>query len=174
MGSVSQISRAQSIIKTPGAHASTVELEPHLVLRPFDTPDGDFGLGLGFRAAIPILENGFVPSINNSVSIGFGFDWMNYRACRFANCGSVNHFMIPVVMQWNFWLTKSWSVFGEPGVALNFYSSSYCKNDVKGCYNDRIFAPLVFFAGARWHFSTYTTLTMRIGWPYWSVGVSFL
>ncbi|HEU4405470.1 MAG TPA: hypothetical protein VFS43_09290 [Polyangiaceae bacterium] len=170
---------AQSIIKSPGDHPDAWELEPHLNIRPFDTPDRDVGLGLGFRARVPIVENGFVPSINNSVGIGFGIDWLNYRACRRGDCGSVNHFIIPVVMQWNFWLTRSWSVFGEPGLSLNFYSDrgDYCEdrfgNRYGRCYRDRD-VDLVLFAGARWHFSQYTTLTMRVGWPYWSVGVSFL
>jgi hypothetical protein len=169
---------AQTIIKTPGDHPDAWEFEPHINLRPFDTPDGDVGLGLGLRARVPIVENGFVPSINNSVGIGFGFDWLNYRACRRGDCGQVNHFVIPVVMQWNFWLTRSWSVFGEPGLGLNLYSNrNRCRDDNDNpfdrCYNDRN-VDFLFFAGARWHFSPYTTLTMRVGWPYWSVGISFL
>ena len=165
---------AQTIIKSPGDHPDAWELEPHLNLRPFDTPDDDVALGLGFRARVPIVQNGFVRSINNSVGIGFGFDWLNYRACRRGDCGSVNHFIIPVVMQWNFWLTRDWSVFGEPGLALNLYSSD-CDDDndrYRGCHRHRDLDP-VLFAGGRWHFSQYTTLTMRVGWPYWSVGVSF-
>lgn len=166
---------AQSIIKSPGDHPDAWELEPHLTLRPFDTPDDDLGIGLGLRARVPIVENGFVPSINNSVGIGFGLDWLTYRACRRGDCGHVNHFVVPVVMQWNFWLTRSWSVFGEPGLALNIYSSDCDDHDDRyvGCYHHRTLDP-VLFAGARWHFSPYTTLTMRVGWPYWSVGVSFL
>lgn len=167
---------AQSIIRNPGDHPNAWELEPHLTLRPFDTPDRDLGLGLGFRARVPIVDNGFVKSINNSVGIGFGLDWINYRACHRGDCGSVNHFVIPVVMQWNFWLTRSWSVFGEPGLALNLYSSRCDDDDDRRydrCHRHRDIDP-VLFAGARWHFAQYTTLTMRVGWPYFSVGVSFL
>ncbi len=167
---------AQSIIKTPGDHPDAWELEPHLTLRPFDTPDHDIGLGAGFRARVPIVDNGFIKTINNSVGIGFGLDWINYRACRRGDCGRVNHFVIPVVMQWNFWLSRDWSVFGEPGVALNLYSSD-CDDDDDGpfdrCHGRRDIDP-VLFAGARYHFSPYTTLTMRVGWPYWSVGISIL
>lgn len=167
---------AQSIIRSPGDHPDAWELEPHLTLRPFDTPDRDLGLGLGFRARVPIVENGFVKSINNSVGIGFGVDWLNYRACHRGDCGRLNHFIIPVVMQWNFWLTRDWSVFGEPGLALNLYSSK-CDGDdddrFDDCHHHRDIDP-VLFVGGRWHFAQYTTLTMRVGWPYFSVGVSFL
>jgi hypothetical protein len=172
---------AQMIIKNPGEHVKGgVELEPHLIVRPFNTPYNDFGLGLGFRASIPVTDNGFVSTINNNVAIGFGIDWMRYRGCSYIDCGELNHFVVPVVMQWNFFLTKAWSVYAEPGIGLNIYSGFNC-DDYRdkfgryrgGCYNDNRIDPLMF-VGGRWHFSQYTTLTMRIGWPYWSVGVSFL
>ncbi len=171
---------AQSIIKNPGDHVKGgVELEPHLVLSPFNTPYNDLGLGLGFRASIPIVDNGFVSTINNNVAIGFGLDWMRYRGCDWSDCDSINHFAVPVVMQWNFFLTKAWSVFAEPGLALNFHTGFDCDNYRDrfgrryGCYRDNRVDPTLF-VGGRWHFSQYTTLTMRIGWPYWSIGVSFL
>lgn len=179
------------IIKNPGDHLNSVELEPHLVLRPLDTPHNDLGLGVGFRATIPIVKNGFVSTINNSVGIGFGLDYMRYDACGkyfgvYYDCGKLSHFSIPVVMQWNFFLTPAWSVFGEPGLAYNIYSydKDACGARVVGYRNgvvlredvcpDHAALDLTLFAGARWHFANTTTLTMRVGWPYWSVGVSFL
>lgn len=181
--SVASSARAQSIIKNPGDHVNSVELEPHLLLRLFNTPHNDIGFGLGARATVPIVNNGFISTINNSVGISFGIDWMRYDACGnyynayYYDCGKVNHFSFPVVMQWNFFLTESWSVFGEPGLALNYYNQS-CTYDTPFGRRDlcpsHSFVDPVFFAGARWHFSHYTALTMRIGWPYASVGVSFL
>jgi hypothetical protein len=187
---------AQSIIKNPGDHLNTVELEPHLILVPWNTPGNDLGWGLGFRATVPIVSNGFVSSINNSVGIGFGLDWMHYGCGNRRyfdatyDCGSYNHFMIPVVMQWNFFLARSWSVFGEPGLGLHYLSYS-CPDyiDPKGvhyatnCSNSHTHLDFVLFGGARWHFSNYTALTFRIGlgglssgWDngYLSVGLSFM
>src|ERR1700760_1607556 len=72
---------AQSVIKQPDNHPHyAVELEPHLVVTPFDAPDApsDGGYGLGVRGTIPILRNGFIPKLNNSVGIGFGVDWVHY------------------------------------------------------------------------------------------------
>src|SRR5690242_15546200 len=68
--------RAQAeepIIRHPGDHPSySVEIEPHLDFAFFLPTAGSSGFGLGGRFTIPIVKNGFVPSINNSVGIGFG------------------------------------------------------------------------------------------------------
>jgi hypothetical protein len=135
----------QSTIKVPGAHPDySFEAEPHLLVAPFD----DFRPGVGFRGTIELVDNGFVSSINNTVGIGFGADW------------SRDHFRVPVVMQWNFWLSRNWSVFGEPGALIDF--------------GDKTRAHPAFYAGGRFHFSERVALTMRVGHPTASVGVSFL
>src|SRR5687768_12541502 len=87
--------QAELIIKNPGDHPDYVfEVEPHALLGyagPFEKGKSDFGAG--FRGTLILLNNGFIPSINNSVGIGFGAD-------IFFKHGT---FFIPVVMQWNFW-----------------------------------------------------------------------
>lgn len=144
----------ESIIKSPGDHPSyRFEAEPHGLLGfggPFERGRGDFGAG--FRGTIVIVDNGFVKSINNSVGIGFGGDVFFGRGTIF----------VPVVMQWNFWLTTHWSVFGEPGVGFAF-------NQFKG----RDLAHPVIDLGGRYHFNDKISLTMRIGYPSVSVGASF-
>jgi hypothetical protein len=170
------------IIQHPGDHARYVfEAEPHLVLGLIEPPGyaSGTGLGAGFRGAIPILHNGFIPKINNSVAIGFGIDFVRYGRgdfCRqdrpLSDCDNIvrqnsfNEFYFPVVLQWNFFLSRNWSVFGEPGVALNYHSWDGP--------SDLDLAPIIMFIGGRWHFSDRVTLTMRIGYPAFSVGVSFL
>ena len=170
------------IIKNPGDHPRyAFEAEPHLVLGFIEPPGyaSGTGFGLGFRGAIPLLRNGFVPSINNSVAIGFGMDFARYGRGDYCtdggilpNCNRVrnDHFYeiyIPVVLQWNFFLSRNWSVFGEPGIALNYHAWS-------GGPRALDVDPFVFFIGGRYHFSDRMTLTMRIGYPAFSVGVSFL
>ncbi len=144
----------ESIIKNPGDHPSyRFEAEPHGLLGfggPFEKGKGD--LGAGFRGTIILVENGFVPSINNSVGIGFGGD-------VFFGKGTV---FVPVVMQWNFWLSTHWSVMGEPGVGFAF-------NRFKG----RDLLHPVLDVGARYHFNDKVSLTMKVGYPAVSVGVSF-
>jgi hypothetical protein len=170
------------VIKNPGDHPRYVfEAEPHLVLGLIDAPGyaAGTGFGVGFRGSIPLVRNGFVPSINNSVAIGFGIDFAHYGRGDYsvnggplADCGDrvrangFNEFYFPVVLQWNFFLSRSWSVFGEPGVALNYHAW----NGPHAIDVD----PIIFFVGGRYHFSDKVTLTMRIGYPAFSVGCSFL
>ncbi len=140
----------QLVIKRPGLHPNyTVELEPHLLLFPFH--DGDVGAGV--RASFEIVDNGFITSINNTVGVSTGLDW------------GVDNAWVPIVLQWNFWLSRNWSVFGEPGVAVRLRDAGRRQTS---------FDPIVVYAGGRFHFSDNITLTMRLGRPTMSVGVSFL
>jgi hypothetical protein len=81
---------------------------------------------------------------------------------RVSGSGTPVYYLIPVVMQWNFWLSRRWSVFGEPGMLLR-----YAEDDVG-------LSPFVFYAGGRLHFSDNVALTLRIGYPTFSLGVSAL
>ncbi len=139
-----------AIIKDPGDHPRYVfEAEPHLIVG-WGDPFFPGGLpGGGFRGTFHIA-NGFVKSINDSVGIGVGLD--------FATNG---HLVIPVVLQWNFWLSTHWSVFGEPGIAVG-----------GGGVNPTVGPAL--FLGGRSHFSNTVALTLRVGFPELAVGVSFL
>jgi len=144
----------ESTIRAFGDHTRYVfEIEPHGILgfgAPFDDLPG-VGLGLGVRGTLHIA-NGFVPSINDSVGVGFGID--------FSPDGD-GRVLVPIVLQWNFWLSRHWSVFGEPGFAI---TSGVAQS----------FDPFVFYAGARYLFTERIGLTMRVGYPDASVGVSFL
>ena len=90
--------------------------------------------------------------INDSIGVGVGLDFAP---------GGPGYFFIPVVMQWNFWLSTHWSVFGEPGIGFT--------NATRNGAID----PFVFYAGGRFHFTERIALTLRVGYPDISVGVSF-
>lgn len=183
-------------IRQEGNHQPySVELEPHLVFGWVDPPGigtGD-GLGLGLRGTFEISKYGFIKQLNDSVGIGVGLDWVHYDGSGAGARGEclqtrtvrggipvcvqatdsgdddTNYLWVPVVMQWNFWLHKRWSVFGEPGLAVRF-------DDL----NDLGFSPFIFFAGGRFHLSYNATLTLRLSvpyapfGPYASFGASFL
>lgn len=179
--SVAGRAHAQSSIRVPGQRPPyALELEPHVLLTPFgapDAPSGD-GYGLGVRGTIEIAPEGFIPKLNDSVGIGFGIDWIHYNgvggrgycwqfeytAQGVPVCVQTtppNYIFVPVVMQWNFWLHRQWSVFGEPGLALTHRAGDFG-------------VVPVFMAGGRFHFSDSVALTMRLGYPSFSLGVSFL
>ena len=71
---------ASAQIKEPGNHPDySVELEPHAFWRWAFAPGwASDGFGLGARATIPIIQDGPIKTINNSMGIGFGLDWMHY------------------------------------------------------------------------------------------------
>ena len=138
----------RGVIKFPGLHPDYVfEAEPHVLVEPFH----EFHPGVGFRGTVELVDNGFISTINNTVGIGFGLDWTD------------KNLWIPVVMQWNFWLSENWSVFGEPGGVIRLTDERRDKVDFFAVY-----------AGGRYHFSDTITLTMRVGRPTASIGVSFL
>jgi hypothetical protein len=144
----------ESLIRTPGDHPSyRFEAEPHGLLG-YGGPAarGAGAFGVGFRGTVIIVENGFIKTINNSVGIGFGGDFLVPQGT----------FFIPIVMQWNFWLTSRWSVFGEPG--LGFAANPPANRDV---------LHVAAYAGGRFHFNDRVALTLRLGYPTLSVGVSF-
>lgn len=192
--SAEQTSSAQ--IKSPGAHPHySVEVDPHLVLGYTDQYWGHKnGWGAGARFSVPIVEQGPISKINNSMAIGFGVDWVHFSDycwgdwwhgayyAPYANekC-TANTLWFPVVLQWNFWLTKVISVFGEPGLAVVhrswdfWWANNNCPNGAcKGSESDTTIEPFAFFAGARFLFSDSAGLTIRLGWPYASVGASLL
>src|SRR5580658_9959720 len=78
-------------IRQPGDHPNYyVEIEPHLDFAWFDYAGygiNDVGIGLGIRATIPFLKNGFIPTINNTAGIGFGFDYMYFGCAQALPCG---------------------------------------------------------------------------------------
>ncbi len=170
---------AQSTIKQPGAHPRyNFEAEPHMVAMDHPGHGGD-GFGFGFRGSVVIVDNGFVNTINNSVAIGFGLDMLAFNRdhCHGGRNGFCHDhgpfLLIPVVMQWNFWLHKKWSVFGEPGLGIILHDEDY-NSDIDNDL-DLDIDPIIFFAGGRFHFNDNITLTARAGFPTSvNFGASFL
>jgi hypothetical protein len=173
---------ADDTIKHPGDHPRYhVEVEPHFLFFAWDSGWNDYyggasGFGLGGRVSIPVVDNGFIPRINNNVAVSFGLDFIHYDGCWYqGNCSS-NYFDFPIVMQWNFFVAQRWSVFGEPGLVLYHATYDSCPSGWPyGCPT----APTqtgvepAIYLGGRFHVSDSVALTARIGFPSFSFGVSF-
>ena len=141
----SRSAMAESTIKSDMAHPLYgFEAEPHVVATPFQ--DGG-GIGAGFAGTFVIKDDGFIGRLNDSIGVGFGANWTSNR-----------DFVFSAAMQWNFWFTEHWSAFGEPGVALDTHDGTN-------------FWPS-FGAGGRYAFSPSTALTLRLGFPMSSLGLS--
>jgi hypothetical protein len=164
------------------------ELEPHLVLGTAPPGPGyGTGVGIGVRGSVVILPDGFIPRVNDSVAVGVGLDIGHYTAswavngyrdqCLHyepgpagtsictdvtSNGGTYNYWFVPVVMQWNFWLTHHFSAFGEPGVDI-YYVGSHGVSVTPAVY-----------VGGRVKLNERITLTGRLGYPTVAIGVSFM
>jgi len=171
-------------IKDVGDHpVYPVEVEPHVVAG-FTPPLNRYGtgVGLGGRFSVPVIQNGFVRTINDNVALGFGFDWIHYDQCYTpdaAGCHPGDSYLVPAVMQWNFFLSRHWSVFPEAGLAFNHsrFGRCFTRDPVGNVFvNDCSATGLdaLFFLGGRFHASNAVALTMRVGYPYASIGGSFL
>ncbi|MGC4094411.1 MAG: outer membrane beta-barrel protein [Polyangiaceae bacterium] len=190
-------STAQAQIKQPGQHPHyAFELEPHFTFQWDHGPDyyGSEGVGLGLRASIPLFHNGPIPSINNNMAITFGLDWVHFGYDRNAACVrfrggfcnnnwdfSANALWFPVALQWNFFVHKSISVFGEVGLAFAHTRYSWaqpCPQSPNGLceYRDSStrFPYFVFYPGARFMLSDSIGITVRVGYPHLTAGASFL
>lgn len=139
-----------NLIEHPGDHPNyRVELEPHA--------NAGYGLldsgyvGAGFRASIKILDPGPVKTINDTFAITFGGDIFSAKNGK-------PFFWIPVGVQWNFFFTQSWSAFGEAGMVIGVPEKTRLN-------------PVVA-VGGRFHMSERLALTLRIGYPAISFGLS--
>jgi hypothetical protein len=176
---VAATARADDTIRHPGDHPDYgVEIEPHGLIGWWGGPgyaDGN-GYGVGGRFSIPIVKNGFIRTINNSVAISFGADILWYNACWYGNgygC-SATYIDFPVALQWNFFVAQHWSVFAEGGLYAfhGFFDNCPLNN---GCPNEpwQNGVEPALWVGGRYHFNDRVSLTMRLGFPTASVGVSF-
>jgi len=179
------------MIRRIGAHPDyIIDVEPHLNLGLIDPPGmatGN-GYGAGLRTTFEVVDNGFIASINNTVGIGIGGDFVRHaidqsqRTCaetapdptdpqericvEFREGDNATYLVYPVVLQWNFWLSEQWSVFGEPGVTIAMID--YGRDE----WDTRVDGAI--YAGARWNFVESAAVIMRLGYPTFSLGVSFV
>jgi hypothetical protein len=181
--------REASVVYDSRAPISYVaEIEPHLVFGSGPPGRGvGSGGGVGVRASVVVAPEGFIRGVNDSVALGFGLDFGHFagryalngyrdQCLRFepgpagtavctdvtSNGGTYNYVFVPVVMQWNFWLTERFSAFGEPG--LSFYHLG----------NHGFSASPALYIGGRLRLADRITLTARIGYPTLAFGVSFM
>lgn len=162
---------ASAQIKQPNAHPDyRLELEPHLLMSVFRRGFIEFdkapkkhgyfgvpGFGGGLQASIEIADPAFIPKLNNTVGITLGVD---VTSCE--PCSKDVSLLIPLALQWNFFFSKEFSVSGEVGPMLRtdgFFSS--------------VVPDLWLMGTGRYHFSDSVALSLGLGYPGITFGVSF-
>ncbi|NUP07475.1 MAG: hypothetical protein HOW73_15605 [Polyangiaceae bacterium] len=169
MAAVSANEAAAQNIKTPNGHTDyRAEVEPHFALAIFrrgliafdghkkDPYFGVPGVGGGLRASIEVADPAFIPKLNNTIAISFGMD---VTTCDVCHNDAVLYF--PVALQWNFFFSKEWSAYGEVGPMI------------RADLGDQVLPDLYVAAGGRYQFNDTVALTARLGYPFFTFGVSF-
>jgi hypothetical protein len=182
----SAVAHAETIIRYPGQHPQySIELEPHLVLDWLDTHDAGSGIGPGMHLAIPLMHQGPISTINNNMAIKLGLDLTFGNGCHYwyyrddSSC-SATSVLIPVALQWNFYITDIITTFGEMGMAIRHTRWSYdgiCNANYYGeCsrHSNDTYPILYPAVGAKFMFGRTVGLTVRMGYPHFTVGASIL
>lgn len=189
---VSVSTAAQEDVAARGARGHlpyAFEIEPHFVAGTAPPGFGQgSGIGAGLRGSVVILRNGLIHHERDSVSFGFGLDYGRYQGnwslssgwrdqclhteaapdgtpiCTEAtvNGGTYTYLYVPVVVQWNLWLTRGFSAFVEPGVNL-YYLRDHGLGAVPAGY-----------LGGRLRLSDRVALTLRLGYPTLAIGASIM
>jgi hypothetical protein len=169
-------SKADAQIDRAGAHPNySVELEPHAIVQWDVEPYDHNGFGLGLRASIPVIKSGPITTVNNSLAVAFGLDWAHSGHCRvnrasYDDC-DMDNFELPIVVQWNFFFTDVISLLVELGLDIRYETWDVADGLYDG---DDVEAFPQFLVGPRFMVGNRIAIPIRIGFPYLSVGVSFL
>lgn len=158
-------------IKRPFTGARATELNLHAGLSHWGP-----GPAAGLRFAIPILDNGFVPSIDNAIYLTVGGDFLFDRCL--GGCGRDRDeygvaVAIPLTGRWQFNFTPRWSAYGEVGPNLFIHSGWFGRGRFPG-FDHHPGAFLAAAAGGKWHFAPRTSLTLSLGAPYSHIGLDIL
>lgn len=155
---------------------------PHSGGRPFQLDiHGGFtwwgvGAATGVRFGIPILNNGFIPSINNAVYINFGADFYWVRRYQ-QGCGGPGGCYwdygagvgFPLALHWEFYFNENWSAFVEVGFQFFLHPAVWD-------YGFDVYEGGYWFLGAvggSFHVNEWFLLTLRVGTPYIAFGITF-
>ena len=121
------------------------------------------GLAAGLRVGLPLMKNGFVPSINNAIYLHLGADF--YYA-RYLDANLDAHggagIGIPIALHWEFYFDARWSAYAELGVSIYIPPSFVAGGD----FVDRLGGWIIGAVGGKWHASDRFALMLTLGTPY--------
>jgi hypothetical protein len=147
----------------------------------YDTLDGynayynDYAVGAGFHMLFPIVQNGFIRSINNAFYLGFFTDFNFHPAFYNFNVQTDPSFVslaIGPFAQWRFFLFEILSVYADLGFGIwpwflgnNYYGCGNCGSVVVRGF------PL-FELGANLNFTRHIGMNFEFGYPWAKVGLN--
>jgi len=161
---------AQSVdIRTPHQGGRPLQLDFHAGF----TWSG-VGFASGVRFGIPIVDNGFIDSLNNAVYLNFGADfyWVRWRFRGGPGNDDWEYsygFGFPVTLHWEFYFNESWSAFAELGGQL-FLHPRWLQGEGFDVYDWGYW--FIGAVGGHWHINDVFLLTVRVGSPYIAAGIT--
>ncbi|MFO0579301.1 MAG: hypothetical protein U1A78_35310 [Polyangia bacterium] len=132
---------------------------------------GAYGIGPGFQMLFPIVQNGFIPSLNNAFYIGFFTDFQFHPdgAGRFGSDYGFFSLPIGLLVQWRFYLFEILSVYANLGGG--FWPWIFSNNNVY--YNGTIFRGFPLFElGLNLHFTKTIGMNFEFGYPAARIGLN--
>lgn len=127
-----------------------------------------FPFGLGGRFLIPLVHDGFIPSINDSFSLEFGLD--------LSGASGFGRFYpmlgIPVEVMWAFHLTQKFAVYAKVGAVLEINFVPYVCVGGFAC-RGVVSASPIGNLGLMYKFSEKIAFRAEIGYPWIKVGLGF-
>jgi len=83
--------------------------------------DKGFGLGLALRYTLPIVPGGFIPKLNDDLSLELGADFSYSWWGTFGVTYGYLNLVIPAVeARWSFHFTRRWEAYGKVGVGFQY------------------------------------------------------
>jgi hypothetical protein len=127
-----------------------LEVEAAVIGEVTNPPGGtNRGAGIGGRVAVPILPRLILGNRDNlAICAGADYSWTS----------ADRHVWIPVVAQWNIWITSDFSARLEPGVALVVGNGTYVRP--------------AGYLGLRYRVYRHLYITGRVGVPDATIGAS--
>ena len=154
------------------------EIEPHFVVAGLDKFSA--GVGLGLNITIPIWQHSPFSRIDDDISFGLGLDWVRYAAYVPTGLDSgrkvtTQAIYVPVFVQWNIWAGARAAFFLEPTLLYRFasYSDTCGAGSSVPCADKTRLLPTGSI-GLRFRISDRIAGTMRVGWPMFTLGASWL
>jgi hypothetical protein len=121
------------------------------------------GLGVGARYTLPLVHDGFVRSINNSVELEFGGD------LGFFGLGGLGYTNLDLAaeLRWTFHMTPVFDLYPKVGLGYRFFISGVDNAPVAAAFYEDIGGGLLYRIGSG------TQLRAEIGYSGLRVGVGF-
>lgn len=156
------------------ASSRAIEIEPHFSFGAENVYGAD-GYGGGVRISIPLVR-GHIGRIPENLAISFGGDFLHYDNCYYAGYCGANYLLFPVAAQWNVFVHRRVSLFLEGGVFIYKGWYSPCEDGNRpDCSQPSDFGLLPTLAiGGRIHVARNAAVTLRLGYPTTTLGVSFM